>query len=343
MKTHFTPCGLILLALAGVAMAQQTPAQLGKPTTAMQIKAASAIGLRAYLPFNAVPNTAKGTAAPTPIRVQMGTFDAATQTVVLPDGERIPMTELSPNYTANTPAALAARVDPGNLQASGQAAAARMAHSGGINAQAWRSSTQAGSKAGGYGAQTALLGAVVQPVRGTPGEQGSIGLSPNLYFIGSRDVVLVGVTLTGGYGPAAVHYATSAASLPANFYRPVSGTVTWAGGQGGVRYIAVPVAAATIQAAHASGEIDLALYGASGAVLSGASTARIVAGGGAGGVSLPGCGVGGLTCPGQRTPGAGTVDLRPVVPSAPVPLPKPAPCVRSGAQSGKSTVSVACP
>lgn len=343
MKMHFVPLGMILLALAGAALAQQTPAQLGKPTTAMQVKAASAIGLRAYLPFNAMPNTAKGTAPPMPIKVQMGTFDGATQTVVLPDGERIPMTELSPNYTANTPAALGSRVNPGNLQASGQAAAARMAHSGDVNAQAWRTSTQAGSKAGGYGAQTVLLGQAVQPVRGTPGVQGSIGLSPNLYFVGARDVVLVGVDLTGGYGPAEVRYATTAASLPSSFYRPVSGTLTWPSGQGGVRYIAVPVAAATIQAARASGEIDLALYGASGAVLSGASTARIVAGAGGGGVNLPGCGAAGLNCRGQTTPAAGTVDLTPVSPSAPVKLPGSGPCVRAGAQSGKSTVSVACP
>ncbi|WP_136256300.1 hypothetical protein [Metallibacterium scheffleri] len=343
MKMHYATLGVILAALAGASVAQQTPAQLGKPTTAMQVKAASAIGLRAYLPFNAMSNTAKSATAPTPIKVQMGTFDAATQTVVLPDGVRIPMNELSPNYTANTPAALGARVNPGNLQASGQAATERMAGSGDINAQAWRTSTQAGSMAGGYGAQTALLGQAVQPVQGTPGALGSIGLSPNLYFVGAQDVVLVGVDLTGGYGPAQVRYETTGASLPPNLYRPVSGTLTWPRGQGGVRYIAVPVAASTIQAARATGEIDLTLFGASGAELSGASTARIVAGEGGGGVTLPGCGAAGLNCQGQTSPGAGTVDLKPVSPSVPVKLPGTGPCVQAGAQAGKSTVSIACP
>lgn len=343
MKMHRVRFGLILLASTAAASAQQSPAQLGRPTPAMQAKVATAIGLRAYLPVGPLPNTAKGAAAPTPLKVQMGTFDAATQTVILPDGQRIPMNELSPNYTANTPAALAARVNPGNLQASGQAAAARMARSGGVNAEAWRTGTQAGARAGGYGAQTALLGQVVQPVRAAPDTQGSIGLSPNLYYVGSRDVVLVGVDRSSGSGPASVDYTTTAATLPSNLFRPVSGTLTWPSGQGGVRYIAVPVAAATIQAARASGEIDLALYGATGATLSGASTARIVAGTAGGGVTLPGCAAGELTCRGQTTPGAGTVDLRPVSPSAPVKLPPPGRCVPVGVQSGKSTVSVACP
>lgn len=343
MKAHCVRFGLFFLASTAVACAQQAPAQLGKPTAIMQAKATAAIGLRAYMPFNAMPNTAKGPVAPTPLKVQMGTFDAATQTVILPDGQRIPMTELSPNYSANTPAALAARINPGNLQASGQAATARMARSGDVNAQAWRTSTQSGSTAGRYGAQTALLGQTVLPVHGTAGTPGSIGLSPNLYFVGAQDVVLVGVDLTGGYGPASVDYTTTGASLPSNLFRPVSGTLTWPSGQDGVRYIAVPVAAATIQAARASGEIDLALYGATGAALSGASTARIVAGGVVGGVTLPGCGAAGLPCQGQTTPGAGTVDLKPVSPSAPVKLPPPGRCVPVGAQSGKSTVAVACP
>lgn len=208
------------------------------------------------------------------------TYDASTQTMTMADGTRIPIDELAPSGNQATANQLM-NVNRYNIVSATQNAQARQETSTNVDGQAYRSLTSVTVKSQPYAAQNnANSKPVLTMAQATPdprGAPGVIGLTPNLYFSGTRPFVVVSVTLTGAYGPASVDYEVSGATVSGKYFGRVSGVISWRSGETGTKSFTIPLdVAALAKDRVTSGEIDFALSGGSGALLNGAETGRVV-------------------------------------------------------------------
>jgi len=241
------------------------------------------------------------------------TYNAATQTMTMADGTQIPLSEMAPGSTPAIANKLMT-VNRYNMAAEAQNAQAEQASSTNVDGQAYRSMTSVAVKTQAYAApvKSSATGGLGVP-QATPdphGSPGVIGFTPNVYFVGQKPFVIVGVTLTGGYGPASVAYRVTGASIPSNTFGNVQGELTWGAGEIGTKTFTIPVnVIALVKQGVSAGEIDMDLTDGMGAQLAGAESGRVIftsakAGLGA---TVPPCGSsGGLPCFGSGLPSTAT-------------------------------------
>lgn len=205
------------------------------------------------------------------------TYDAATQTMIMPDGTRMPLSELAPGYDQNAINSLQG-VNAKNLGQVSASASENQQSSTNLDGQAYRTQSAGAARSSQYAAVPVDPAQTPIAVADPNGAPGVFGFTPNLYFIGARPVVVVSVTLTGGAGPASVTYRTSGGTLAAgSYYTPVQGQLAWARGESGTKTFSVPIDASAIARDGVRGRaITVALTGGVGAQLAGATAARIV-------------------------------------------------------------------
>lgn len=319
MQTR-TAVPLALLIAFGSANAQDVSA-LGRPDPQTRA-AADAAANQETQPAQASgtnrqmhdPETSAGTMS---VRNAVGSasYDSSTNTVVLGNGSRVPMTEMAPGYNSDSVAGMEG-VNPSNYQQRSAQAGSRLSEDTSASGQAYRSSVNAGAQASTSSGETEVGGQpIAEPVI-EPNGPGSIGLSPSLYFAGGRPTAIVQVILTGGYGPASVDYRTTGGSAPAAWYRPVAGVLRWGRGERGTKTFGIPLHPGEIAASHTSGEVDFEIYGATGGQLAGATSGRVVLSPKVSGINVSACGTAGVPCAGMGsvlpgTSGSGPVQLLP--------------------------------
>lgn len=313
----------IAFVLPLAALAQQSVSDLGKPT--QQMKSTSNAAYNA----NPVPTTASTAPAPvTPadnqtIHTVVGSPTMTQNGVRLGNGTVIRYDDIAPRDTTGKVSSLE-NVNASNYQQRARQSQASESTDTSAAGQAYRTSTVSAQRAVRYGAPSSVAGHSLPGAEDDPAnEPGSIGFSPSLYFGGTSPYVMVNVVLTGGYGPASIHYATAGGNASSSWYTPVHGTLSWGAGQKGTRTFRVPINVAAIAGAGGSSEVDIELSGARDAVLKGASTGRIVLQPKLVGYKTPVCGAkNGMLCPGMggilpvntnpvTTPPSGTTPVNP--------------------------------
>ena len=277
-----------------------------------------------------------------------GTYNPSTQTLEMPGGATMKMSEMSPEYRASQVNALGG-INRYNINQASQQGQMQQQSANGISGQAYRTGLSGMASTQKYvtdPGQVLIINGERRDPRDLPG---MASLTPSVYFVSpTRDVVVVSVTLTGGVGPAIVGYRTLQSDLPRGAYTPVSGTLAWHSGELGTKSFVIPVSNSFIaQNRIAGGSIDFGLTGAQGAQLAASTGGRVIIGSGIfTGYAVPGCGTeGGLPC---QNPG-------PLPSGKPVP-PPPAPpkhhpssddgCVKQGhpgyAGVDSGTVPIEC-